>query len=181
MLPDSFNEHGVLSPGDYPLTLDELRVSFLVVGPVDRSPTWDSDWRLMLVGNLKILVNQLWSVGIVNIFVDGSFVENKDHPNDIDGYFECDLRYLATGQLERDLNRLDPNRVWTWNRKNRWTDPNSGKAQLPMWHIYRVELYPHYNQPSGILDEFGNEQIFPAAFRKSRREHKQKGIIKIEK
>jgi hypothetical protein len=45
------------------------------------------------------------------------------------------------------------------------------KWQLPMWHRYRVELYPHLPQPGGIKDEFGNDLHFPAAFRKCRREH----------
>lgn len=49
-----------------------------------------------------------------------------------------------------------------------------------MWHKYRIELYPHFGQSSGILDEFGNELDFPAAFRKSRA-NKQKGIIKLLK
>lgn len=56
-----------------------------------------------------------------------------------------------------------------------------------MWHRYRIELYPHYVdvplhlQGTGIHDEFGNDLPFPAAFRKSRREHKSKGIIKIKR
>jgi len=48
-----------------------------------------------------------------------------------------------------------------------------------MWHKYRVELYPHYGQESGIKDEFGNDMTFPAAFRKSRNGDTPKGIIKI--
>jgi hypothetical protein len=35
-------------------------------------------------------------------------VEDKDHLNDIDGYFVCDLRALASGELQRQLNLLDP-------------------------------------------------------------------------
>lgn len=35
--------------------------------------------------------------------------------------------------------------------------------------------------PSGIKDEFGNDLPFPAAFRKSRREHKPKGKVKIRR
>lgn len=50
-----------------------------------------------------------------------------------------------------------------------------------MWHEYHVELYPHVGQPSGIKDEFGNDQLFPAAFRKDRKTNRQKGIIKIIK
>jgi len=46
-----------------------------------------------------------------------------------------------------------------------------------MWHQYRVELYPHYGQNSGITDVHGNPEMFPAAFRKDRTTGKEKGII----
>jgi hypothetical protein len=55
------------------------------------------------------------------------------------------------------------------------------KKQLPMWHRYRVELYPHFGQPSGIKDEYGHDQQFPAAFRKSRDTFLPKGIIKLSR
>ena len=45
-----------------------------------------------------MMVRQLWTVHISEIFIDGSFVEDKDHPNDIDGYFVCELDALRTGQ-----------------------------------------------------------------------------------
>lgn len=178
MLPE-FTEEGVLPPGDYSLTIDELRRSHLVTGEGNPSPDWDAVWRAYLVDNLEILVTQLWSVGIDRIFVNGSFVEHKDHPNDIDGYFECDLMRLATGELQRELNALDRHKVWTWDRSSRRPDPNSTKRQLPMWHQYRVELYPHYGNLTGIRDEFGNDQMFPAAFRKSRDAYRPKGIVRI--
>ncbi len=78
-----------------------------------------------------------------------------------------------------ELNQLDPYRVWTWHVNRRTPDPNSTKLQLPMWHRYRVELYPEYGQLSGIVDEFGNNQLFPAAFRKTRGAFKPKGIIRL--
>lgn len=176
-----FSEGGLLPPGDYELTLDELRASALVLGPGDPKdfPSWDAAWREKLVGNLEVLVRQLWQVGIADIFVDGSFAEDKDHPNDIDGYFVCDLRYLASGQLEQDLNLLDPHKVWTWDPASRRPYRGYSQKQLPMWHQYRVELYPHYGQLSGIGDKHGNELEFPAAFRQSRRDGKPRGIIKI--
>jgi len=64
--------------------------------------------------------------------VDGPFVEEKDHPNDIDGYVECDVRYFASGQLQRDLNALEGADVWTWDPARRIPDPSSGKRQLPI-------------------------------------------------
>jgi hypothetical protein len=169
----------MLPPGDYKLTLDELRASSLVTGTGVASSTWDRQWRALLVENLAVLVGQLRQVGVSESFADGSFVEDKDHPNDIDGYFVCELRKLASGELQRDLNLLDPHKVWTWDPRERKAFRGYPKKQLPMWHQYRVELYPHYGQLSGIRDRFGNELEFPSAFRMSRRDGKPRGILKI--
>lgn len=177
----AFTPEGLLPPGDYELTLGELAESMLVHGPDDLTayPDWDPAWRRHLVDNLSNLVGQLQQVGITKVFIDGSFVEDKQHPNDIDGYFVCGLRYLASGKLERDLNRLDPHKVWTWDPASRRPYRGYPKKQLPMWHQYRVELYPHYGQPSGIRDEHGHELEFPSAFRRSRADGQPRGIIKI--
>lgn len=176
-----FTAEGVLPPGDYELTLTQLRSSSLVLGPGDPKdyPDWDGVWREKLVDSLKVLVRQLWKVGITEIYADGSFAEDKDHPNDIDGYFVCDLMHLASSRLEQELNLLDPHKVWTRDPSSRRPYRGYSKMQLPMWHQYRVELYPHYGQRSGIRDRYGNELEFPAAFRQSRRDGKPRGIIKI--
>lgn len=139
----------------------------------------DVAWRGHLVDSLEILVRQLWEVGVTNVFADGSFVEDKDHPNDIDGYFECDFKAVVSGSLERELNLLDPHKVWTWDPRQRRPYRGYPKLQLPMWHRYRVELYPHYGQFSGICDRHGNQLEFPSAFRLSRRDSQPRGIIKI--
>lgn len=174
-----FNAEGLLPPADYGMTLEELRASMLVTGPGAGYPAWDAGWRAKLVDNLEVLVRQLWQVGITGIFVDGSFAEDKDHPNDIDGYFECSLEHLASGRLEQELNLLDPNKAWTWDPASRRPYRGYPKKQLPMWHFYRVELYPHYGQESGIRDQHGYELEFPSAFRQSRRDGQRKGIISI--
>lgn len=176
-----FDSRGLLPPGDYELTLDELERGYLVTGPGDGEP-WSVKKRSLLVRNLRVLVGQLWQIGIENIYIDGSFVESKAKPSDIDGYFECKLMQLATGDLQRSLNAIDPHKCWTWDPHERRPDPNSTKLQLPMWHIYRVELYPHAESRltnSGIRDEHGNELQFPAAFRRQRDSGQQKGIVKI--
>ena len=177
-----FTDDGLLPRGDFAVTLMELRSSVLVLGPGDPAewPSWDAGWREQLVGNLEILAEQLWQVGLTEIYVDGSFAEDKDHPNDIDGYFECDLDQLKTGELERALNMLDPHKVWTWDPASRRPYQGYPKKQLPMWHQYRVELYPHVpGLPSGIHDRHGNELEFPSAFRQSRRDGQQRGIVKV--
>lgn len=180
-IPD-FDADGLLPPGDYEVTLAELRNSSLVLGPNDRTrtPNWDASWRGWLVDHLEIMVKQLWQVGITEIFIDGSFAEDKEHPNDIDGYFVCELNRLASGALQRELNLQDPQKVWTWDPGSRKRYAGYPKAQLPMWHVYRVELYPHVaGFGCGIHDQYGNELEFPAAFRRSRRSGRPRGIIKL--
>lgn len=180
MLPP-FTADGLLPPGDYELTLDEVRASMLVEGPRPSVLGWDAGWRRRLVDNLGVLVDQLERVGILEVFVDGSFVEDKVHPNDIDGYFCCELRDLASGELEQRLNLLDPHKVWTWDPRARRPFRGYPKLQLPMWHQYRVELYPHWGQGSGICDQHGHELEFPAAFRLSRRNDVPRGIVKVRR
>jgi hypothetical protein len=136
-----------------------------------------------LVRNLEILTQQLWQVGIREVFADGSFAEDKDHPNDIDGYFICNLIQLKTGELARQLNLLDPFKVWTRDPTSRRPYRGDPKKQLPMWHRYRVELYPHVpglGIGCGIRDEYGHELEFPSAFRQSRRNNKPRGIVKMK-
>lgn len=103
-IPD-FTDEGLLPAGDYEVTFSELRSSVLVEGPSAGSPWhegWDVAWRLDLTRQAETLCRQLWQIGISEVFLDGSFVEAKGHPNDIDGYFACDVRRVATGELERE-------------------------------------------------------------------------------
>lgn len=169
-----FTLDGVLPPGDYELTFSDLKASLLVSGPEPKPDNWDAAWRHTLVCLAERLVGQLWAVGIEEVYLDGSFVEDKAHPHDIDGYFPCSLFELPG--LVAKLNEIDPHKSWTWS--NRVFDPDSMKNQLPMWHAYRTELYPHFNQPSGIYH--GTENLtFPQAFRRRRGDSLQKGIIRI--
>jgi len=67
-----FTTDGLLPPGEYLLTLDELQRSPLVLGPGDPEcyPDWDARWRETLVANLVLLVRQLWAVGIIEAIRD---------------------------------------------------------------------------------------------------------------
>lgn len=175
-----FDERGLLPPGDYAVTFAELRESVLVRGEGGEG-LWDEAWRRHLVEQCEVMVGQLWQAGIAEVFLDGSFVEDKAHPNDIDGYFACDLLDLASGDLQRRLNALDPHKIWTWDPDSRRAYRGDAKRQLPMWHRYRVELYPHFGQPAGIQDRFGHELQFPSAFRQRRQTGEPKGIVRILK
>lgn len=180
MIP-AFDDRGLLPPGDHPATFDEVRASPLVFGPPDRPEEWDEDWRAHLVDQAEVLVRQLWEAGIDEVYLDGSFAEDKPHSNDIDGYFVTELRRYASGQLERDLNALDPHGVWTWDPASRQPYRDYTKRQLPMWYVYRVEFYPHYPELAncGITNRFGQPKTFPAAFRERRLTDEEKGIIRI--
>lgn len=180
-IPD-FTDEGLLPPGDYEVTFDQLRASVLVHGLSESSPWyegWNATWREDLTFRAESMCQQLWAVGVDEIFLNGSFVEAKAHPNDIDGYFSCDVRRVATGELQRSLNQIDPRRYWTWDPSSRRPYRGYAKRQLPMWHAYRVELYPHYHQLSGITDERGYALTFPSAFRQRRSDGRPKGIVKV--
>lgn len=182
-IPAQFNSNGVLDPGTYDATSADIKNSILVKGY--GSSTWDAKWRNQLVDNAAILIQQLWQVGITDIYLDGSFVEDKDHPNDIDGYFDPHLSLYSASdvqsfiQLVSQLNNLDPHKIWDWDPNSRRAVAGFSKLQLPMWIFYHVELYPHLGQGAGIKDSYGNELKFPSAFRQSRNGFLQKGIVRV--
>lgn len=91
----------------------------LVKGPGPDSPHGNGVWSKQLVDDLEILAREPWEIGVTEISIDGSFLEDKDHPNDLDGYFECDWREFVSGALQDRLNQLDPHRVWTWDPSER--------------------------------------------------------------
>ena len=171
----AFTEDGLLPPGEYELTIPQLLASTLVAGP-GGAVAWNADWRRALVLNLAVMVGQLLTVGITRIFIDGSFVEDKAVPNDIDGYFECDRDQWVLGELAQRLQELDA--IWTWEPIQREPFRSYPKPQLPMWHKYRVELFPDYGQFCGIFDDHGRRLTFAQAFRLSRT-FRPKGIVKI--
>jgi hypothetical protein len=163
-------------PHDFALTFDQLEASILVLKS-GRGP-WDEEWRHRLVRMAKVLVTQLWQVGIEEIYLDGSFVERKPHPNDIDGYFVCEVDQFFDVQLPQ-LETLD--NCWTWDEDRLRFAADTAKPQLPMWHKYRTELYPHYAElsASGIKGPTGEDLTFPDAFRRRRDDFQPKGLIRM--
>lgn len=73
MIP-AFNENGLLPAGEHPCSLSEIQVSFC----------WNSH-RESLYAKLCDFLRIEWEGRIDNpLYVDGSFVRNKDMPEDID-------------------------------------------------------------------------------------------------
>ena len=176
-LPKSFNEEAVLSQ-DYEVTFDEIRNSLLVLGPQPKKPEWNMAWRRILVDNLEILVKQLWAVGIKSIYVDGSFVQDKGHPGDIDGCFECDWPEWISGSLARRLNEAAPKKIWTWADNSRRSVAGFRTAKLPMWRSYRIELFPHFpGRGIGLTTDDGTFLPILDAFRLIRGSSRRKGIL----
>ena len=176
----NFLKNGCLPPGDYEMTRAEIEDSVLVCNP--QREHWDQAWRRDLLSSFYQLASELWQVGIEEIFLDGSFVEEKDHPNDIDGYFVCDFKQFVSKELHRELNRINPEKIWTWSHKDMVKVSSVGKRVLPMWLKYRVELFPDYpGSFTGIKDRRGKNLGFPEAFRRCRLGRTEKGIVKLIK
>jgi hypothetical protein len=108
-----------------------------------------------------------------------------DRPGDIDGYFHCDLRDWASGKLERRLNQKASKPIWGWDI-GRGSGNERGHRKLPMWHEYRVELWPTpppplgHTQFSGLRDRRGRDLSWIEAFRQTRQGRGPRGMIRIE-
>ena len=168
------------------MTLDELERSLLVTGDDDADDAWDTRWRLELVQNLRVLVEQLWTEGITEIFIDGSFATDKLHPGDIDGYFVVEKPDdLFGGEFEealcRRLNRHDRHNAWTWKDRDRRRPAAAEKGQLPMWWHYHVELWPEYGQWSGQVHPLTGEKLTHAQLFRITKRGDDKGIIRLLK
>lgn len=171
LLP-TFTAQGLLPPGDYPLTLQQLSQSMLVVGPHPVPPGWDMPGRLRLVNNLTVLVGQLHQVGITDIYIAGSFVQDKPDPDDIDGYYVVNpLAYATTQQPQ--LMRINP-LIPLVSTKATWEYiASKGKARPLLCRDYRIELFPELSiVPPGSPGSW-------SSFFRHTRDDKPKGIVHI--
>ena len=76
MIP-SFDERGNLPPGIHPATWDEI---------VERYAT--NERRGQLLDGLRIAIESLRAAGCARVYLDGSFVTDKDVPGDFDACWE---------------------------------------------------------------------------------------------
>jgi len=179
-----FDEDGRLPPGDYPMTLDELERSILVIGDEEKDDAWDTKWRLKLIQNLRVMVNQLWKEGFADIYIDGSYATDKLKPGDIDGYFVCSkpkemLDSDFEHQLCERLNKHIDKKIWTWKDADRKRPLPAEKGQLPMWFEYHVEMWPEYGQWSGQIHPLTQVKLTHAELFRITKTGEDKGIIKL--
>jgi len=171
LLPD-FTAEGLLPPGDYPLTLQQLSQSMLVVGPRPVPQGWDVRGRRDLVNNLAVLVGQLHQVGITDIYIAGSFVQNKPDPDDIDGYYVVDPLLYATTQQPQllQINPLIPlvpvQATWEYIA-------SKGKARPLLCRDYRIEFF---SELSIVIPGSPGSWSY---FLRHTRDDKPKGIVRI--
>lgn len=83
-----FDAYGNLPPGLHRVTLEEIRIRF----------TWNTKRKRLFGGLIRALKN-LAQAGVKKVWIDGSFVTDKNAPADIDGCWEY--------QQSVDVNKLD--------------------------------------------------------------------------
>lgn len=119
-IPDLDPATGYLPPGLHTATLAEIRIRF---GTTRK--------RLQLLAGLEWAAAQLFSAGVLDLRIDGSFVTEKPEPGDIDGFwvYEPTVRWNDIPPILRDFTTV--------------TDPSSREPKFRMWFKYGIELWVH--------------------------------------
>ena len=141
MIP-AFDENGLLPPGIHWASWDAFFDRFGISG-----------WRRRLAADIRAAVENLKNAGCLTVYVNGSFVTNKEVPNDFDACWE--EAGIDPTVLDPVLLTFDPRRV-------------TQKAK------YSGELFPASAIASG--DGFSFLEFFQADKETGRR----KGIIAID-
>ena len=131
-----------LQPGVHLFTLKQIEKKFCF-----------NEHRKSLFKGLKRTVKNLKSAGVVDIHIDGSFVEDKEFPNDIDG---C---WLANDSLKTD--KIDPVLL----------DFTSGRKKMKK--KYGVDFFL-----ANMIESASGKPF--VEFFQTDRDGKPKGIIKIK-
>ena len=129
-------------PGIHSLTLDEIENLFVF-----------NEHRKKLFQGLKKALENLVSAGVQDVYIDGSFISEKEVPNDIDG---CWLPNPSTVSSKIDPVLLD----FSYSRKK-------------MKEKYGVDFFP-----ANCIEGPSGEPFLK--FFQMDRDGKPKGIIKIE-
>jgi hypothetical protein len=144
MIPQ-FTDEGLLPPGVHETDLEELKEKM----------GWSRKRRELLEG-LEEALGLMASCGVARVYLDGSFVTDKDRPNDVDGCYD-----LAEDVTAEDLNRLDP------------IFPPSPEGRAEAKRRFGVDLFP------AAATELGSGQPFLRFFRTDR-EGRERGVHSVE-
>ncbi|CAN5846059.1 hypothetical protein BH23ACT11_BH23ACT11_14570 [soil metagenome] len=144
MIPQFTNE-GLLPPGVHETGVEELKEKM----------EW-SRKRRELLGGLEEALELMMSCGVVRAYLDGSFVTDKDRPNDVDGCYD-----LAEDVTSEDLKRLAP------------IFPPSTSNRTEAKRRFGVDLFP------AAATELGSGQPFLRFFQTDR-EGRERGVLSVE-
>jgi len=131
-----FNENGELPVGEYVVSLDEIENRF---GCTNAK-------RRQLMQGLRSAAKNLRKARVCKLWVDGSFVTDKENPDDIDGVWETNDRidfevldpiFLEDRQAMKDKYGLDF-----------FPDVIEAGSGLPFPEFFR---FNRDNDPKGIL------------------------------
>jgi hypothetical protein len=144
MIPE-FTEEGLLPPGIYETDFGEL----------EEKMGW-SRRRLALLEGLQSALELMEASGVRRVYLDGSFVTDKDRPNDIDGCYD-----LEAGANAEELEAMAP--IFPPSPANR------AKAK----ELYGVDFFP------AAATELGSGQPFLRFFQKDR-QGRERGVLVLE-
>lgn len=144
MIPQ-FTDEGLLSPGVHQTGLEELKEKM----------GWSRKRRELLEG-LEEALELMASCGVVSAYLDGSFVTDKDRPNDIDGCYD-----LTEDVTAKDLKRLAP------------IFPPSPSNRAEAKGRFGVDFFP------AAATELGSGQPFLRFFQADR-EGRERGVLSVE-
>lgn len=139
---------GELPAGIHTATLKDVETTFGAA----------NDRRKLLMSGLKDAVKVLKAGQVSKIFIDGSFVSDKDEPNDIDGCWS---------NVGADANTLDP-RFWDYADENDFQQKRQSLKQEFGIDFYMAEQ-----------TEGGSGKPFPDFFQ-TNRDGQPKGILEVQ-
>jgi hypothetical protein len=109
-----------------------------------------------LLEGLEEALELMASWGVVRVYLDGSFVTDKDRPNDVDGCYD-----LAEDVSAEDLGRLAP------------IFPPSPSNRAEAKRCFGVDFFP------AAATELGSGQPFLRFFQTDR-EGRERGVLSVE-
>jgi hypothetical protein len=140
-----FTGEGLLPSGVHETDLEELKEKM----------GWSRKRRELLEG-LEEALELMVSSGVVRVYLDGSFVTDKDRPNDIDGCYD-----LAEDVTAEHLGRLAP------------IFPPNPEGRADAKRRFGVDLFP------AAATELGSGQPFLRFFQTDR-EGRGRGVLSVE-
>lgn len=144
MVPD-FNDEGVLPEGEYDMSIGEFKAKFVY-----------NNVRAAIFVGLLALIEDLRAIRCTTIYVDGSFVTDKDEPGDVDVCWE------DTDDIDWDLLDAEYQILFDMEPPRDWQQ-----------YKYSADVFPA-NLPEG-----GSGKLFKDFFKTNKETDNPKGIIKI--